>query len=161
MPVEKYEQHCFPPHLSATPESQMSMSYTGVPDSGTNSTMDNPDSKYDAAENCRGMAQRTPGGPSHFSSSLDLLKTLLLPMLAIAYLTFCYVVHYHVIPVNMHGIIDVSPHNVGEQLSLHIYQTKPQAHSSIDQSRCNVYQHFDNRIRSLAIARFDSKSQSK
>jgi hypothetical protein len=49
-------------------------------------------------------------------------------MLAIAYLTFCYVVHYRVIPVKAHGLVNVSPQNIGGQFFfLRVRLIKPQA----------------------------------
>jgi hypothetical protein len=160
MPVEKHELHSVPSYLTAAPESQTSMSYTGVPYAENNDTVDNPDSKYDAEYS--GMPRRIPRGSSRLSSSLDLLKALLLPTLTIAYLTFCYIVHYHVIPINMHGIINVSPQNIGEQIPHHIWRILPQAPvPSINQSWCNFYQHFNNRLKPMAIARFNPGSQSK
>ncbi|KAI0798086.1 hypothetical protein C8Q75DRAFT_34017 [Abortiporus biennis] len=42
---------------------------------------------------------------------LPLLRSLLLPMVAIAFLTFCYVVHYHIVQVRT-GVFDNSPKNI-------------------------------------------------
>ncbi|KIM79523.1 hypothetical protein PILCRDRAFT_10350 [Piloderma croceum F 1598] len=110
MPVEKREPHSVPSDLTAAPESQTSMSDAGIPYAENSGIVDNPGSKYDAEYS--EMPRRIPRGSSRLSSSLDLLKALILPTLAIAYLAFCYIVHYRVIPINMHGIINVSPQNI-------------------------------------------------
>jgi nitrate reductase NapE component len=83
--------------------------------------------KYDPEYPLRGMPQRKSRRPSRLSLAFDLLKTLLLPILAIAYLTFCYVVHYRIVPISLHGLINTSPQNIGEYLCLHVYYLKPQA----------------------------------
>jgi hypothetical protein len=118
MPLEKYELHSLTPtQLTSASESHIPMirneAYAGK---NSNIAIDSTsDSKHEAEYSWRGMAQRhKPRRPSRSSSALGLLKALLLPMLAIAYLTFCYVVHYRIVPVNTHGIIDVSPQNIGE-----------------------------------------------
>jgi len=100
MSLEKYELQSFPTPAS---ESQIPLSFIGqdVP-------MDSPYPKHD----WRGMPQAKLKRPSRLSSALVLMKALLMPMLAIAYLTFCYFVHYRVVPVRANGIVDVSPQNL-------------------------------------------------
>jgi hypothetical protein len=92
---------------------------------------------------------------------LDLLKALLLPMLAIAYLTFCYVVRYRVIPVKMNGIINVSPKNIGERFPCNLTGKCSSAPSSVNQSWYDLDQYLDNRLGPLAGTRFDPGFQGK
>ena len=89
---------------------------------------------------------------SHLSSVLAFLKSLLLPLLAGAYLTFCYVVRYYNISISAGGIANLAPQNIGELCSL-VYSVKPQApSSSFNQSWCDIYQHHDSHTKPLAIA---------
>jgi hypothetical protein len=81
--------------------------------------MDVSDEKYNRGyrlHDSEPIAPRKPKRPSRFSSALGLLKALLMPILAIAYLTFCYVVHYRVVPISLHGIANTSPQNIGKRL---------------------------------------------
>jgi hypothetical protein len=115
MPLEKYELQSFPPQLSSDSDSKASMSYTDISYPGQHGPpMHAPDPKLDAGYPWRGTPQRRYKRPSRLAAALDLLKALLLPFLAISYLSFCYVVHYRVVPVNTHGIINVSPQNIGQ-----------------------------------------------
>ena len=111
--LEKYELHSLTPtRLTSASESQIPMIHN---DTYAGKSSNIPiDPKHEAGYPWRGMAQHKPRRQSRSLSALSLLKALLLPILAIAYLTFCYVVHYRIVPVNTHGIMDVSPQNIGE-----------------------------------------------
>jgi hypothetical protein len=108
IPVEKHELHTFPPTYSSQSHGEIpntGASYGAIP-------IDTADPKQQYP--WTGMPQSKPRKPSRLLSALALLKSLLLPLLAIAYLTFCYVVHYKVVPVNTGGIVNTSPENIGE-----------------------------------------------
>lgn len=112
IPLEKHELQSYPPPLTSASESQIPIFHSGAPYTGQNVLMDTPDPKHNSGHHWRRVPQPKSRGPSCLSSVWDLLKALLLPMLAIAYLTFCYVVHYRVIPVKAHGLVNVSPQNI-------------------------------------------------
>src|ERR1700733_1791973 len=115
IPLEKHKRQSYPPPLTSASESQIPIFHSGAPYTGQNVLMDTPDPKHNSGHHWRRVPQPKSRGPSCLSSVWDLLKALLLPMLAIAYLTFCYVVHYRVIPVKAHGLVNVSPQNIGGQ----------------------------------------------
>jgi hypothetical protein len=48
-----------------------------------------------------------------WQSTFELAKSLVLPLVAITYLTFCYVVANRPVPVTRTGIIDASPKHLG------------------------------------------------
>lgn len=84
------------------------MSYTSVPETAVDHA--SFESKWIEAPPQQRQVKKSPGG---LNSTFDLLKALLLPIIAIAYLGFCYVVHYCTVPVNTHGIVNTSPSNLG------------------------------------------------
>lgn len=99
------------------------MSYTAVPytavgDPHHTQASDGFESKWIDGSAGPGQfpAQQRPVKKSvgHLKSTLDLLKALLLPIIAIAYLGFCYAVHYRTVPVDVHGIVNTSPSNIGK-----------------------------------------------
>lgn len=52
--------------------------------------------------------------PSRFLlDSIRLLRSLLLPLVAVAYIVFCYTVHYKTVPVKSGGLFDNTPSNLG------------------------------------------------
>lgn len=146
---EKYELQSFPGQFA---ESQIPLSFIGqeVP-------MDTPNLKHD----WQGMPKAKRQRPDRLSSALVLTKALLMPMLAIGYLTFCYVVHYYVVPVRAHGIIDVSPQNLGEQCFASHMVKSSCASSSFYQGWGDHYQHFDNHSRTLTLKVSNQGTQSK
>lgn len=89
--------------------SPRSMSYISVPNTLVGNASFESKS-IDAPSPLLRKDKKTSGG---LKSALDLLKALLLPIIAIAYLGFCYAVHYRTVPVNTYGIVNTSPSNLG------------------------------------------------
>lgn len=89
--------------------SPQSMSYISVPNTLVGNASFESKS-IDAPSPLLRKDKKTSGG---LKSAIDLLKALLLPIIAIAYLGFCYAVHYRTVPVNTYGIVNTSPSNLG------------------------------------------------
>lgn len=63
-------------------------------------------------ENGEKTIPNRPSGWSSIKLAIELLKILALPMVAIAYLAFCYTVHYRVVPVTTSSSVD-DPRHLG------------------------------------------------
>ncbi len=50
---------------------------------------------------------------SGLRSALDIVKAIVLPVVAIGYLAFCYSVHNRIVPVTGDGIVDLSSYSLG------------------------------------------------
>lgn len=76
--------------------------------------------------------------------SLRLLRSLLLPLVAIAYIVFCYTVHYKTVAVRSGGFFDDSPNNIG--MSIYVLFVPcalfENFTSSCDKVRCDFNQHY-------------------
>lgn len=109
-PLETCEPHSLPPSESTAP---IPLPCAVTPSDAQNHPIDlDPSNKSSWRD---GWFNQRAKQPSWVGSILDLLKALLLPMIAAVYLIFCYVVHYRVVPVYAYGMVEILPQNVGEQ----------------------------------------------
>lgn len=167
VPLEKYELHSYPPELHTSSPFPNSLSHTTLPHAKLRKSFDSElqNTPYPFAS---GIPLKTASEkrPTRNNSALELLKALFLPMVAIVYLAFCYLVHFRVIHVSAHGILNTSPRNIGKSKFLFTSRYHPNFYKeacicSLYQSWCDIYQHFNCLCWSLAFEESHTRFKGK